>query len=118
MPSSPPSIPDLTDADAVAACLEAPLVLIEFWADWCPHCGLMHPKVEQTAARYPDRLTVARVDAGEHPGLARARGIHSIPSAALYRDGTQVDVWFGAQPLGHLTQAVEAHLNAPVPNPD
>ena len=31
-------------------------VIVEFYASWCPKCGMMYPVVERIASRYQGKL--------------------------------------------------------------
>ena len=88
------------------------LVLVDFWAAWCPPCRRLAPTLEALAAECQDRLTVAKVDVDENPELSRRYGIQSIPTLILYRDGRVVDKRLGALPTDELRQFVDAHAVA------
>lgn len=86
------------------------LVLVDFWATWCPPCRRLAPTVDALAAEYEGRLSVAKVDVDESPELAERFGIQSIPTLMLFRDGQPVDQRLGALPLGELKGFVDARL--------
>jgi thioredoxin 1 len=86
------------------------LVLVDFWATWCPPCRRLAPTVEAVAADYAGRLTVAKVDVDESPELAQRYGIQSIPTLILFRDGKPVDKRLGALPKDDLRQFVDAQI--------
>ena len=88
------------------------LVLVDFWAAWCPPCRRLAPTVEALAADYQGRLSVAKVDVDGNPDLAQRYGIQSIPTLILFRDGRAVDKRLGALPKDDLQQFVDAQLVA------
>lgn len=71
-------------------------VLVDFYADWCGPCRAVAPTLEELARDYADRLTVAKVNVDEQPGLAARFNVHSIPTFLLFRRGAVVDRVVGA----------------------
>ena len=88
------------------------LVLVDFWATWCPPCRQLAPTIDGLAADYQGRLTVAKVDVDENTDLAQRYGIQSIPTLVLFRDGRVVDKRLGALRPDDLRQFVDAQLAA------
>ena len=89
------------------------LVLVDFWATWCPPCRRLAPVVDALASDYEGRLSVAKVDVDENPELAQRYGIQSIPTLILFRDGRAVDKRLGALPKEELKSFVDARLAVP-----
>lgn len=90
----------------------APLVLVEFHADWCVYCRLLTPKVNAIASDTHDAVQVGRLDVDAHRAVAERVGVDHLPFARLYRDGTCVEEWVGSRSYGTLTRAIEAHAPA------
>ena len=105
----------MTDPEFEREVLQAEgLVLVDFWAAWCPPCRRLAPTVEALAEAYVGRLTVVKVDVDESPATAGSYGIQSIPTLILFRDGRMVDRRLGALPMDDLRQFVDGEL-APRP---
>ncbi len=68
-----------------------PVVVVEFYASWCPHCQRMMPVVDQIKQLLGDRATVHQFDIDENQSLADATGVESIPTFIIYKNG--VEVW-------------------------
>jgi thioredoxin 1 len=81
--------------------------IVEFWAEWCPYSRLVRPKLERLAARYGDRLLLARVDAERHPGIVKAVGLEYLPALILFRGGRPVRRLYGDRHLAELVAHVE-----------
>ena len=86
---------------------EYPLVLVDFYADWCGPCQMLEPVVEKLAAETP--ATVAKVDVDENQALAQQHGVRGIPALLLVRDGDVVEQLTGVQEESKLRSLVERH---------
>lgn len=73
---------DLTD--------KSPLVLIEFYASWCPHCQRMMPVVAQVKELLAGIAEVYQLDIDANQEAAEAAGAESIPTFIVYKDGKEV----------------------------
>lgn len=80
---------DLTVGTFEQTIRENPVVLVDFWAEWCAPCRLFDPVYATAAARH-DGIVFAKVDTDAQEQLARDLGITSIPTLMAFRDGRQV----------------------------
>jgi thioredoxin 1 len=85
-------------------------VLVKFEADWCGPCQAMKPVVQQIAADYADRLTVATLNVDENNRTPHRFGVRGLPTLMLFKGG-QV----AAQKVGASRKAdLEAMLSSKV----
>ncbi|GII63707.1 thioredoxin [Sphaerisporangium krabiense] len=73
-------------------------VLVDFWTEWCPPCRMVAPILEEIAKEYEGRLTVAKLNADDHPEIASRYGVMGFPTMNLYRNGEVVRRVVGAKP--------------------
>ena len=62
-------------------------LLVEYWAPWCVYCRRIVPAMEQVAKKFPDRVTVGRINIDDFPGLAQRERIEVVPTLVLYHKG-------------------------------
>lgn len=81
-------------------------VLIDFWAPWCGPCHAIAPALDQIAAEYAGRLTVAKVNIDEEPTIASAFGVQSIPTLVVLHERKVTAAAIGAMPKPELIDAL------------
>jgi len=64
-------------------------VVIEFGADWCPHCQGVQPALKAALAAAPG-ITHIKVEDGKGKRLGRSFAVKLWPTLVLLRDGTEV----------------------------
>ncbi len=65
------------------------VVLVEFYASWCPHCKRMMPVVEQIKELLAGQVDVYQFDIDENQALADSQQVQSIPTFIVYRNGEE-----------------------------
>ncbi|HEV8643340.1 MAG TPA: thioredoxin [Methylomirabilota bacterium] len=84
------------------------LMMVDFWAEWCGPCRAIAPMLEELARASAGRVTLAKVNVDENPGLAARHGIRSIPTILFVKDGKVVDQVIGAVPRTQLQKKLDA----------
>ena len=71
------------------------LVLVDFWAEWCGPCKMMHPIFERMAKKYR-HIKFARVNVDQNQDISMKFGVQAIPTFIMFKNGNQVDKMMGA----------------------
>ncbi len=93
------------DADVIRA---DGLVLVDYWAEWCGPCHMIAPLLEEAAAAYEGKLTIAKLNVDDNNATAAKYGIRGIPTLMLFRDGKVVSTKVGALSKSQLNAFVDS----------
>ena len=84
------------------------LVLVDFWAAWCPPCRRLAPTLDALAADYDGRLTVAKVNVDENQSLSMKYNVRAIPALLFFKNGQLRDQVVGMTSKKDLLGRLEA----------
>ncbi len=99
----------ITDDDFEETIEDYPLILVDFWADWCGPCKMMEPVLEELAREYQGDLVIAKMNVDENSRIPGQFQVSSIPTMVLFKDGEQVERMMGALPKEQLKQKIEQY---------
>jgi thioredoxin 1 len=81
-------------------------VVVDFWAEWCGPCRLVHPELEKISAEYQGKVTVVKLNIDDAPSVAAKYGIMSIPTIGLFIDGDLKAQVVGARPKDDIVMGL------------
>jgi thioredoxin 1 len=81
-------------------------VVVDFWAEWCGPCRLVHPELEKIQSEYEGKIKVVKLNIDESPSVAAKYGIMSIPTIALFVDGGVRSQVVGARPKDDIVMGL------------
>lgn len=95
-------------ADSFTSVIDAPgIVMLDFWAEWCPPCRAFTPVFHKAAEDNTD-ITFGSVDTDAETSLAAGLEISSIPTIMAFRDGILVFSQPGALRAPDFARVIEA----------
>ncbi len=87
-----------------------PLVLVDFYADWCGPCKAMAPELVKLKNELGDKVKIVKINTEKHTSLSREYSIRSIPTLILFKDGKKVVQQAGGMRLAQLKSLLSPHL--------
>jgi len=85
-------------------------VLVDYWAAWCGPCKQIAPMLEEIAAEYAGKVTVAKLNVDENQQTASEFGIRGIPTLMLFKDGKVAATKVGALSKSQLTEFLNSAI--------
>lgn len=86
------------------------VVLVEFYATWCPHCQAMTPAVAQIKELLEGKADVYQLDVDKNEELCDREQINSTPTFIIYKNGHQVWRESGEMDSQALLSKVQSYL--------
>ena len=103
----------LTTATFPEAVARPGVLLVDFWATWCPPCRQFGPIYDAVSEKHAD-IVFGKVDTDANQDLAAQLGISSIPTVMGFKDGKLVFAQAGALNATQLEQVID-HIVATAP---
>jgi thioredoxin 1 len=94
-PQIKPGIVDLNNSNFNEIISSINPTLVDFWAEWCGPCKMMHPVFESLSSKYP-KIKFARVNVDQNQNIAMRFAVQSIPMFIMFKSGQIVDKMMGA----------------------
>ena len=102
---------EVTDANFESEVIKSEKpVLVDFWAEWCGPCRQIAPALEELAAQYKGKLTVAKINIDESPETPGRYGVRGIPTLMIFRNGELASTKVGAAPKSAIESWIKSEL--------
>ena len=85
-------------------------VLVDYWADWCGPCKMIAPILDEIAAEYAGKITIAKLNIDENPGTPPKYGIRGIPTLMIFKAGNVEATKVGAVSKSQLTAFIDSNI--------
>ncbi len=105
------NILQVTDDNFEEAVLKAKEpVLVDYWAEWCGPCKMLAPILDEIAADYEGKLTVAKLNIDDNPNTPQHYGVRGIPTLMLFKGGEIEATKVGAATKSQLADFIDSNL--------
>ena len=85
-------------------------VLVDYWAEWCGHCKMIAPILDEVSSTYEGKLQIAKMNVDENRDIPAKFGIRGIPTLMLFKDGQLAATKVGAMSKAQLTAFIDQQL--------
>ena len=82
--------------DEIIGAADRPVV-VDLWAEWCPHCHRLLPVLESLDAEHGDEVLFTTLDTEAHPDVPRRYDVMGLPTMLVFQDGQLVKRLVGAK---------------------
>ena len=95
---------EITDENFERVIKQYPMVVVDFWAEWCAPCLMLAPTLDALAREYAGKVVFGKLNVDENRQTAAKYGIMSIPTLLFFKQGRLVDRVIGAVPKQIIEQ--------------
>lgn len=98
----------IKDSNVTSLLDQHAVVLLDFWAPWCPPCKAITPTIDLLASEYPKGVGVGKVDIDQNKSIAEKYRITSIPTLVFLKNSEEKERLVGV----HSMEAIKKILNS------
>ena len=84
-------------------------VLVDFYADWCGPCKVMHPILEELKHKMEGNVTILKINVDKNARVSSQYQIQSIPTLILFKNGQPKWRQSGVEPAKQLEKIIRQY---------
>lgn len=84
------------------------IVVVDFWATWCPPCVKQGPIVGELSAEMK-KVTFGKINVDKNRSISSRFGIHSIPTLIIFKKGIEQERIIGLHDKTTLKQIISKY---------
>ena len=105
---------EITSANLADAVEKNDVVLLDFWATWCPPCRAFGPVFAEASEKHPD-VFFGKVDVDQQQELAAQAQISAVPTLIVFKKGQVVYSGAGALNSAQLEDLIGQAVALEIP---
>jgi thioredoxin 1 len=83
------------------------VVLVDFFATWCPPCKMLSPILEDISNSRKYKIVKINID--DNPNIANRFKINSVPTLVVFKNGTPVEKSVGYIEKNEVISLMDRH---------
>jgi len=89
-----------------------PLVVVDFWSEFCPPCKMIEPVLEELAKELQGRAVFGKVCVDSERMIATKFGVSAIPTLLVFSKGKLEDTIIGYKPKDALMEKLKRYISS------
>lgn len=98
------------NSDDFQIAVEKGLVLVDFFAEWCPPCRMLEPILEEIAEEMQGKIKLCKIDIDQAQNITSSYHVTSVPTLILFKNGKEVNRTEGLKDADVLKEFISEYL--------
>jgi thioredoxin 1 len=86
------------------------VTLVDFYADWCGPCKMIHPIIVELANELHGQATIAKLDIDRAPVTTTNCDVTSVPTLIVFNNGLEVKRLIGVRDKKSLVAVLQEYI--------